>query len=582
MEHFDYVNPEAPKGGTTRVSAIGAFNNLNHLVDKGTLALYIDPRYFSMIHDQLMVPSEDELATYYGRLAKTIEVADDYSWVTYTLRKTARWHDGAPVTMEDILWSFDVYKNKASFGWQAAFRDIKSVEQIGPWQFKFHFVETAEKSPQLIVQTARFTPLPKHYYANRRFDQTTLEPPLTNGPYQIVGVDPGRKLILERANDYWAKNLANTKGMYNFDRLELTYFFDTSVMLQAFRAGVFDYYGEQDERKFHTEYNFAGRREGLFKAETYTGGRAYGMFEGIILNTRKPIFQDIRVREALTLAYNFEWANRVLWYEGLARNNSFFMRSSLQAKDLPSKDELILLEPFRTQLPARVFSQQVPLPLNQSLGRNRDTLAAADALLREAGWVVKNFVRVNKQSGKPLTFDFIISSSEYEMMLLPFVDNLKRLGIYTTIRKIEKNLMVNRLRSYDFDSTIRRIYTFDVPLADRLRSQYTSEYADPPNMQNYPGIKNPVIDFLVEKIAQAKTEKEMNAAGRALDRVLLWNFYVIPDGHPKGRHSVYWDRFGHPPYGAPHMHWAGFPNMWWFDPAKSARVDAGILKVNND
>ena len=582
MEHFDYVNPEAPKGGTTRVSAIGAFNNLNHLVEKGTLALYIDPRYFSMIHDQLMVPSEDELATYYGRLAESIEVAEDYSWVSYTLRNNARWHDGEPVTIKDIMWSFDVYKNKASFGWRAAFRDIKSIEQIGPREFKFHFLESAEKSAQLIVQTARFTPIPEHYYKDREYNETTLEPPLTNGPYRIVKVDPGRKLILERVEDYWGKNLANTQGMYNFDRLELTYFFDTSVMLQAFRAGAFDYYGEQDERKFHTEYNFSARRKGLFKAETYSGGRAYGMFEGIVLNTRKAIFQDIRVREALTLAYNFEWANRVLWYEGLSRNNSFFMRSSLQAKGLPSTDELMLLEPFRNELPVRVFTQPVLLPANRPIGRNRETLAAADTLLREAGWVLKDFERVNKKTGKPFTFDFIISKNEYEMMLTPFVDNLKRLGIHTSIRKVEKNLMVNRLRSYDFDSTIRRIYTFDVPLADRLRSQYTSEYADPPNMQNYAGIKNPVVDFLVEKVTQARTEREMNTAGKALDRVLLWNFYVIPDGYPKGRHAVYWDRFGHPPYGAPHMHWAGFPNMWWFDAEKSARVDAGILDSKND
>lgn len=582
MAHFDYANPNAPKGGTTRVPGLGAFNNLNPFADRGTLSHYMDPRIFSIVHDQLMMQSEDELATYYGRLAETIEVADDYSWVAYTLRKNAYWHDGVPVTIDDILWSFDAYKNKAGVTWRAAFRDIERIEQTGPWSFKFHFTETAEKTRQLIIQTATFTPLPKHYYENRRIDETTMEPPLSNGPYRIVEVDPGYKVIFERVKDYWAKDLANTQGMYNFDRLDLTYFFDENVMLQAFRAGVFDYYREQNEKNFHTEYNFEARRKGLFKAETYIMGGAYGMHYSVAFNTRKPLFKDIRVREALTLAYNFEWANRIFWHNGLARNNSFFVRSGLRARDLPSKEELALLEPYRDQLPERVFTQPVPLPENSPFGRNRDTLLQADTLLREAGWVVKDLVRVNEETGEPLAFEFVISRNEFELMLTPFVDNLKRLGIHAPLRKIENNLMVNRLRNYDFDATIRKYYTFNVPIPARLRSQYTSQYADRPNMTNYVGIKNPAVDFLVDKITNATTEDEMNTAGRALDRVLLWNFYVIPDGHPKGRHACYWDRFGHPPIGDEYMRWSGFPNVWWIDEEKNARVNAGIAEMRAD
>ncbi len=578
MDHFDYVNPDAPKGGMARVAGIGTFNNLNPFVDKGILALYIDPRVFSITHERLMMDSEDELATYYGRLAETIEVADDYSWVEYTLRKDAYWHDGVPVTVDDILWTFDAYKNKAAGSWRSAYRDIERLERTGPWSFKFHFTEAAEKTGQLIIQTAMFTPQAKHFYEHRRFDATTMEPPLGNGPYRIAEVDPGHKLVFERVKDYWARDLGITRGMYNFDRIRLTYFFDQSVMLQALRAGVFDYYREQNEKSFHTAYDFVGRRKGLFKAETYTMGGAYGMHFAVVLNMRKALFRDIRVREALTLAYNFEWANRVFWHNGLERNNSYFVRSGLRARGLPSKEELAILEPLRDRLPKRVFTQPVGLPKNMPFGRNRDTLLQADALLREAGWVVEDLVRVNEKTGEPFAFEFIVSRSDFELMLTPYVDNLKRLGIHTVLRKVDNNLMINRLRSYDYDATIRKFYTFNVPYPSRMRSQFTSQYADPPNMWNYAGIKDPAVDFLVEKIARARTEEEMNTAGRALDRVLLWNFYVIPDGHPVGRHVCYWNRFGHPPIGAEYMRWSGFPNLWWLDEQKNARVDAGIAE----
>ena len=582
MDHFDYVNPDAPKGGLARVAGIGTFNNLNPFVDKGILAQYIDPRVFSITHERLMMEADDELATYYGRLAETIKVADDYSWVEYTLRQDAYWHDGVPVTVDDVIWTFDAYRNKASASWRSAYRDIERIERTGPWSFKFHFTESAEKTGQLIIQTAMFTPQAKHFYAHRRFDATTMVPPLGNGPYRITEVDPGHKLAFDRVKDYWAKDLGVTRGMYNFDRIQLTYFFDQSVMLQALRAGVFDYYREQNEKSFHTAYDFVGRRKGLFKAETYTMGGAYGMHYSVVLNMRKALFRDIRVREALTLAYNFEWANRVFWHKGLERNNSFFVRSGLRARGLPSKAELAILEPLRDRLPKRVFTQPVGLAKNAPFGRNRDTLLQADALLREAGWVIKDLVRVDARTGEPLTFEFIVSRSDFERMLTPYVDNLERLGIRTVLRKVENNLMVNRLRTYDYDATIRKFYTFNVPYPSRMRSQFTSQYADPPNMLNYAGIKDPAVDLIVEMIARARTEEEMNTAGRALDRVLLWNFYVIPDGHPVGRHVCYWDRFGHPPIGAEYMRWSGFPNLWWLDEQKNARVDAGIAEMDTD
>lgn len=581
MPHFDYAYPDTPKGGAVRMSIVGTFNNLHVYVDRGVMAVYLDPRLGTPIYEPLMRASEDELSSYYGKLAESIEVADDYSWVAYTLREGAYWHDGEPVTVDDVLWTFETMKTEASISWRERYRHIVELEQTGPRSFRFHFSDTAEKNPQLVILTAGFTPLPEHYWENRDFSATTLEPPLGNGPYRISEVDPGHKLVFARVEDYWGKGLNVNVGQNNFDRIVIHYFFDMNVMLQALRAGVFDYYRDQNEATFHTAYDFAGYHEGLFRKETHVMGTSYGMHYCIVLNNRRELFKDIRVREALTLAYNFEWANRVYWHGGMDRNNSFFMRSGMQAEGLPSAAELKLLEPFRDQVPERVFTHPVPLPKNGLFGRNRDTLLEADALLVEAGWVVEDFRRINSSTGEPFAFDFIVAGADHERMLTPFVDNLKRLGIDAVLRKVESNLMVNRLRNYDYDATMRKFYTFRIPFPARLRDQFTSARADQPNMTNYAGIKNPVVDFLVEKITQATTEAEMNAAGRALDRVLLWNFYVIPEGHPVGRHLVYWDRFGHPPLGIEHMNWTGFPHLWWLDKEKSARVDAGLAGMGS-
>ncbi len=582
MPHFDYAYPDTPKGGTVGSPIVGTFNNLHVYVDKGVAAVYLDPRLGTPLYEPLMRRSEDELASYYGMLAETVEVADDYSWVRYTLRENVYWHDGEPVTVDDVLWTLETIRSEGSYSWRERYRDIVELERTGPRSFTFRFSETAEKNPQLVILTAGFTPLPEHYWEDRNFSATTLEPPLGNGPYRVAEVDPGHKVVFERVESYWGRDLNVNVGHNNFDRIAIIYFFDMNVMLQALRAGVFDYYRDQNESTFATAYDFAGYREGLLKKETYVMGTSYGMHYCIVLNNRRDLFKDIRVREALTLAYNFEWTNRVYWHGGMDRNNSFFMRSGMQATGLPSEAELALLEPFRSRIPERVFTHPVPLPKNERFGRNRDTLLEADALLVEAGWVVEDFRRIHLKTGEHFAFDFIVASAEHERMLTPFVDNLKRLGIDAVLRKVESNLMVNRLRNYDYDATMRKFYTFRIPFPARLRDQFTSRAADQPNRANYAGIKHPAVDFLVEKIAQATSEADMNAAGRALDRVLLWNFYVIPEGHPVGRHLVYWDRFGHPPLGIDHMNWTGFPHLWWLDKEKNARVDAGLAGLKGD
>ena len=384
MAHFDYVNAQAPKGGRVNVGSISTFTNLNPYVDKGNLAHYISPRYGSgsYIYDPLMRRGEDELASYYCWLAESVEVADDYSWVTYKLRENARWHDGRPVTMEDVLWTFDMIKSKGSITWRQEYGDIVRLEQIDAWSFRFHFSDTAERTPYLIILTAAFAPLPKHFWKGRAFDETTLELPLGNGAYRITSVDPGYKVIFERARDYWGKDLNLAVGHYNFDEIELTYFFDKRVMLQALRAGLLDFYFEENENDWATAYDFDGFHKGLFRKETYRMGYSYGMHFGLVFNTRREPFNDIRVREALTLAYNFEWANRVYWHSGMDRNNSYFIRSGLQAMGLPSAEEIELLRGLRGQIPERVFTDPVELPENGGFGRNRETFAPSRCATR--------------------------------------------------------------------------------------------------------------------------------------------------------------------------------------------------------
>lgn len=578
--HFEYANPDAPKGGTVKFGIAGTFNNLHPYVDKGIAAAYILPP--GMIYDTLMKKSWDELSSYYGYLAESVELADDYSWVAYTLRKNAYWHDGEPLTVEDVIWTFNTIKTLGSVGWKNTYRDIVSVEQTGPWTFRFRFSETAAKTPQLAIQTASFGPLPKHYWQGKTFNATTVEPPLGCGPYRIKEVDVGHEIVFERVENYWGKDLNVNTGQHNFDRIEVMYFYDKNVMIQALKAGFFDYYRDQNEKDFATAYDFAGARKGLFKKETYTMGTPYGMHWGIVLNTRREKLSDIRVREALALAYNFEWANRVFWYGAHKRNNSYFMGSDMAAKGLPSAAEVELLEPFRDQIPERVFSQPVTLPENGLYGRNRDTLLQADALLAEAGWVVRDFKRVQEKTGEPFALEFVVSYVDHERMLLPFVDNLRRLGIEANLRKVDSNQMINRLRTYDFDATIQKYYQFKIPIPSWMRSYFLSRYVDEPNMLNYAGVSSPAVDFLVEKTLTATSEEELSTAGRALDRVLLWSFYLIPEGCPQGRHLVYWDRFGHPPLGVEYMDWTGFPRLWWFDEEKSARVDAGLAVLSEE
>jgi len=529
--HFDYANANAPKGGRLRQPVMGTFNSLNPFIDKGIKPECNRQSGCMLIYDRLMsLPALDEQWSLYGYLADSVELADDYTWVAYTLRDGIRWHDGVPVTVEDVIWTFNTLKAKGRLVTRSTYKDTIRVEQTGPRSFRFHFSKNALKNRQLAMTMSFFIPLPKHHWENREFAATSLEPPLGSGPYRIKEADPGHKIVYERVKDYWGKDLNVNTGRHNFDTIEFIYFLDKTVAIQALKGGIVDYSWEDDAKRLATAYDFDAFHRGLFRKETRELKIARGMYWGIYFNTRKEKLRDVRVREALALAYNFEWSNRTLTYGAEKRCNSYFTGLDLAAAGLPSAAELALLAPFRDHIPARVFTHVFALPENHPFGRNRDALLQADALLVEAGWIVKDYRRVSRLTGDPFTLDVIASSVEAERTLSPYVETLQRLGIASKLRRIEKTQMVYRLRKYDFEVMFGTNRQYSIPMVWSLRPRFLSRNADRHDLHNYPGIKEPAVDFLVEGILAADSKEGHTAAGRALDRILLWQFYMIPGG----------------------------------------------------
>jgi microcin C transport system substrate-binding protein len=571
--HFDYVNPNAPKGGKLSDAQIGSFNNLHPYIDKGRAAACSDVGCM-LAFDGLMKYAEDELASTYGLIAESVRLADDFTWVEFRLNPKARWHDGVPITVDDVIWTLNTIKSEAALGWKTSYKDVISAEQMGPRTVRFNFSKFAPRSAQLALHMAGFWPMAKHYWEGRDFHATTLEPPLGNGAYRITEVDPGHKVVYERVKDYWAADLNVQLGSHNVDRIEFPYFLDKNVIIEAQKAGVFDFRREHDAKSWATSYDFEARDLGLFKMEKRVIKRPWGINWSILFNTRIEKFSDVRVREALFLAYDFDWGNRVLQYGEYERVKSYFEGSDMSsAGTLPSAEELALLEPFRGQIPDRVFTHTYDFPQTAGVGRNRDQLIRASKLLDEAGWVIKDFKRVNQQTGEPLTIDFLLKSVDEEKILMTYADSLKRLGIESRIRVVERSQYRHRIRHYDFDATGHTYWQTKIPPSWATRSRWLSVNRDRVNTDNYAGVANPAIDFLVEELIAANTEQKMNTAARALDRILLWNFYLIPSGYPPAHRLVYWDRFDDPGFT---LNRTGWFDLWWIDPEKDARVKAGV------
>lgn len=536
FKHFDYVNPDAPKGGNLRQAGFGGFDSLNPFISKG-----VSEENIGIIYDSLTRPSLDEPFTVYGLLAEKIEKAPDNAWVRFYLRPEARFHDGQPVTAEDVKFSFDTLMSKGAPMYRGYYADVEKVEVESPNSVRFVFKQAGNRELPLIV--GQLPVLPKHWWAERDFSKGSLDVPLGSGPYKVADVQAGRSIRYERVKDWWGKDLPVNRGFYNFDTLEIDYYRDNTVALEALKAGQFDYWLETSAKNWATAYNTAAVANGQLIKEEIANRNPTGM-QGFIFNTRRPLFSDRRVREALGLLFDYEWTNRQLFNGAYTRTRSYFDNSELASIGLPSADELKLLEPLRTQIPPQVFTDEYQPSVTDGSGIIREQQRRAYQLLQEAGWRVDSD-RMLDNTGKPVTIEFLLAQAEFERVLLPFKRNLADLGIELVIRRVDVSQYVNRERSRDYDLIVRGFGQSNSP-GNEQREYWHSSSADNPGSRNFIGLKDPAVDSLVEGLINADSRQSLITHTRALDRVLLWGHYVVPNWHIKTWRVAYWNRFEHP------------------------------------
>lgn len=560
FKHFDYVNPDAPKGGTVTYGAIGTFDSLNPFILKGTAAAGS-----SLPFETLLVSSQDEAFTMYGLIAETITVPENRSWVEFTLRPQARWHDGEPITVEDVIFSFRTLKEKGHPFYRAYYANVETVEKVGERKVRFTFGGGDNRELPLII--GQMPVLPKHYWEGRDFEQTTLEPPLGSGPYRIEKVDSGRSITLKRVEDYWGKDLPVNVGQNNFDRIRYEYYRDSTVALQALFAGGIDFRLENTAKLWATAYDVPQVRDGRIVKEMIPNQLPTGM-QGFAYNIRREIFKDPRVRQALAYAFDFEWTNETLFYGQYARTESYFSNSELASRGLPTGEELEILERFRGRIPEEVFTQEYEAPSTEGPGGLRANLLKAMKLLEEAGWVIEDRRRVNAETGRPFEFEILLNNPDFERICQPFVQNLARLGINARIRTVDTAQYQNRMDNFDFDMTVE-VFGQSLSPGNEQRDFWSSEAAQTPGSRNIIGISDPVIDELIDLVISAPDRESLVARTRALDRVLLWGHYVIPHWHMQSFRVAYWNKFSRPEVSPPY----GLPlNAWWIDREKLAEI----------
>ena len=569
FKHFDYVNPDAPKGGVARMISIGTFDNFNLAVAgvKGSIAPAA-----ALIYETLMTRSQDEVAAEYGLLAEAAAHPDDFGWVIYRLRKEARWHDGKPVTPEDVIFSFDALK-KYSPMYSSYYRHVVKTEKTGERDIKFTFDSPGNRELPTIV--GELPVLPKHYWEGtdsegrkRDISATTLEKPLGSGPYRIKEFVAARSVKLERVKDYWGAKVPAQVGQNNFDEMRFEFFRDNLVALEAFKADQADWITENSAKQWATAYDFPAIAEKRVVREEFPINDS-GRMQGFILNLRRDQFKDARLRRAFNYAYDFEEMNKQLFYGQYKRINSYFEGTELASSGLPEGEELQVLETVRDKVPAEVFTTPYVNPVGGNPEAVRANLRESARLLKEAGYEVRDRKLVDA-AGKPVTVEILVQDPSAERIALFYKPSLERIGVTTSIRVVDDAQYQNRLRSFDFDM-ISDLWGQSLSPGNEQREFWGSQAADQPGAKNTIGIKNPAVDALIAKVIFAKDRNGLVAATKALDRVLLWNFYVVPQFTYGFSRYARWDRFSHaepmPKYGR-----SGLPSLWWFDADKAARI----------
>ncbi len=551
--HFDYVNPMAAKGGVLVRGGFGSFDNFNSFIVQGEVA-----DGTGLLYDTLTTKGMDEPFSEYGLLAERIEVPEGkIGWIIYHLHKTARFSDNKPVTAEDVVFSFNLLTTKGRPFLRAYYADVAKAEALDKHRVKFTF--KSDDNAELPLILGQLTILPKHYWEGKDFTEVNLNKPIGSGPYIIEEFQAGRSVTYKRNPNYWGKNLAVNRGQHNFDRIKYIYYRDLTVLYEAFKAGDIDVWAENQAKRWHEGYNFPAVRAGQVIKKEFPHHRNQGM-QAFIFNTRKDIFSSPLTRQALGYAFDFEWSNKNLFFNSYKRSYSFFSNSEMAAQGLPNKAELAILQPYREQLPAELFTQPPPSPpRTDTSGGMRANLRQAIALLDQAGWELKQNKLVSKETGKQMKFEILLVQKAFERIVNPFINNLQRLGIDASIRLVDTTQYINRVQNYEFDMMVSTIAQSESP-GNEQRDFWNSKNADVPGGRNFIGVKSPVVDSLVEDLIRAESRQDLIDHCRALDRVLLWGYYVIPQWHISYDRLAYWNKFGVPaktPQAGPQL------SAWW-------------------
>ncbi|MBK4384895.1 extracellular solute-binding protein [Enterobacter hormaechei] len=559
FNHYDYVNPAAPKGGNVTLSATGTFDNFNRFALRGVAAARTESLY-----DTLFVTSDDEPGSYYPLVAENVRYADDFSWAEIAINPRARFHDGTPVSARDVAFTFHKFMTEGVPQFRLVYKGT-TVKAIAPLTVR---IELPEPNKENMLSLFSLPVMPESFWKNHKLSDPLSTPPLAGGPYRITDWRMGQYVIYSRVKDYWAATLPVNRGRWNFDTIRYDYYLDDNVAFEAFKAGAFDLRVENSAKNWATRYignNFA---KGYIVKDEHKNESAQDT-RWLAFNIQRPVFSDRRLREAITLAFDFEWMNKALFYGAYSRANSYFQNTEYAARDYPHADELVLLAPMKAELPPEVFTRVFEPPKSDGNGFDRDNLLKASNLLDDAGWVLKNRQRVNVQTGKPLSFELLIASGANDQWVLPFKKNLARLGVTMNIRQVDMAQLTNRKRSRDYDMMQTLWAAQPWPSSD-LQISWASGYID--SSYNAPGVKSPVIDALIAKIVAAQGDKnKLLPLGRALDRVLTWNYYMLPMWYMGEDRVARWDKFSLPAVRP--VYTLGF-DTWWYDVNKAAKLPA--------
>lgn len=559
FSHFDYVNPAAPKGGTLTLSVLGTFDNFNRFALRGVAAERTDALY-----DTLFVTSDDEPGSYYPLVADSARYAEDFSWAEVTINPRARFHDGSPVKASDVAFTFHKFMTEGVPQFRLVFKGA-TVKAIAPLTVR---IELAEPGKENMLSLFSLPVMPESFWKDHKLSDPIAKPPLAGGPYRITSWKMGQYVVYSRVKDYWAANLPVNRGRWNFDTIRYDYYLDDNVAFEAFKAGAFDMRQEVSAKNWATRYvgkNFANH----FIVKDEQKNESAQDTRWLAFNIQRPVFADRRVRQAITLAFDFEWMNKALFYGAYSRTNSYFQNTEYAARGYPDAAELTLLAPLKAEVPAEVFTSIFEPPTSKGDGYDRDNLLKASKLLDDAGWVLKNQKRVNAQTGKPLSFELLLSSAGNNQWVLPFQHNLERLGVTVEIRQVDNAQITNRMRNRDYDM-MPRVWQAQPWPNSNLRISWASEYIN--SSYNAPGVKSPVLDNLIAQITAAQGDKDkLVPLGRALDRVLTWNYYMLPMWFMGEDRIAYWDKFSQPSIRP--IYSLGLDN-WWYDVNKAAKLPA--------